>query len=179
MFCRLIKCEGRIHYRQASLYKRIKPMNDSTCWMCGFRVFHYLNPNNTLWRIDLFWHRSVFKGSGEHSISLCLTNFDCGSYISTFLKETNSKVQKMCPLRIILVFLSGLVAGYFAWRTFRVKEDEAQDPPQSNSNTEDAASHKYGLLKRAPAVIVSGFWTFVDMASGRYLWQNLVTHSHK
>jgi len=88
-------------------------------------------------------------------------------------------VQKMCPLRIILVFLSGLVAGYFAWKTFRVKEDEAQDPPQSNSNTEDAASHKYGLLKRAPAVIVSGFWKFVDMASGRYLWQNLVTHSHK
>jgi hypothetical protein len=40
------------------------------------------------------------------------------------------------------------VAGYFAWKSFRTKEDEAQDPPQSNSNTEDAAFHKLGLLKK-------------------------------
>jgi hypothetical protein len=112
-------------------------------------------------------------------ISLWFTDFDCGGGIPTFQKETNFEVKTMCPLRIILVFLSGLVAGYFAWKSFRTKEDEAQDPPQSNSNTEDAAFHKLGLLKKAPTVIVSGFWKFVDMASGRYLWQNLVTHSHE
>ena len=30
----------------------------------------------------------------------------------------------MCPLRFILVFFSAILAGYFAWRSFRSSPDE-------------------------------------------------------
>ncbi|KAF8043574.1 hypothetical protein BT93_A1790 [Corymbia citriodora subsp. variegata] len=76
----------------------------------------------------------------------------------------------MCPLRFILVFFSAVLAGYFAWRTVRSSPEDEASPPEpaaeAKSRTEDRDS---GLRK----VIENGFWIFVDMASGRYLWRNL------
>ncbi|KAI3437080.1 uncharacterized protein J3R85_005820 [Psidium guajava] len=77
----------------------------------------------------------------------------------------------MCPLRFILVFFSAVLAGYFAWRTVRSSPEDAEvSPPEpmaeAKSRTEDRDS---GLRK----MIENGFWIFVDMASGRYLWRNI------
>lgn len=72
-------------------------------------------------------HCYVLKDSEGRLISFYLTYFDCGG-IPTFQKEANSKVKIMCPLCIILVFLSGLVVGYFTWKTFCTQADEAQGP---------------------------------------------------
>ncbi|KAJ8623270.1 hypothetical protein MRB53_031799 [Persea americana] len=63
----------------------------------------------------------------------------------------------MCLLRLILVFLSAILAGYFAWKSIRSDSPKPQD---------DVSDEK-------DKVIGKGFWTFVDMASGRYLWRNL------
>ncbi|GLJ23481.1 hypothetical protein SUGI_0444820 [Cryptomeria japonica] len=77
----------------------------------------------------------------------------------------------------------GLVALYFAWRTVRSngdQEEPEQDPLLKNGNAApDAGIHKLSLFKRTSGAIVYGFWAFVDMASGRYLWQSMRAHTHK
>ncbi|KAE8649374.1 hypothetical protein Csa_021566 [Cucumis sativus] len=83
----------------------------------------------------------------------------------------------MCPLRFILLFLSAILAGYFAWRSasssssssdiFQATEASDKSAPENEnrSGTED----RLGVNR----MVEKGFWTFVDMASGRFLWRNL------
>ncbi|WOG97984.1 hypothetical protein DCAR_0417325 [Daucus carota subsp. sativus] len=74
----------------------------------------------------------------------------------------------MCPMRFILVFFSALLAGYMAWRTVRSAPDiDADDVRGENFIAKD--KQKTNLFK----MMQNGFWVFVDMASGRYLWKNL------
>ncbi|XP_076957213.1 uncharacterized protein LOC143632630 [Bidens hawaiensis] len=75
----------------------------------------------------------------------------------------------MCPLRIILIFLSATLAGFFVLRNIKSQSDDST----TAAAVEKKSSHKvYGAF-------VKGFWTCVDMASGRYLWRNLVSVSKK
>ncbi|KDP39702.1 hypothetical protein JCGZ_02722 [Jatropha curcas] len=73
----------------------------------------------------------------------------------------------MCPLRFILVFFSAVLAGYFAWRTVR-------SPPEIETAVSDDSSFEMKDKQEfnAKRVIQNGFWVFVDMASGKYLWRN-------
>ncbi|OIW12277.1 hypothetical protein TanjilG_06066 [Lupinus angustifolius] len=74
----------------------------------------------------------------------------------------------MCPLRFILVFFSAVLAGYFAWRT--VGSTPEIDLASSGSAMEkDNKKEAFDFKK----MVQNGFWGFVDMASGRYLWRNL------
>ncbi|RDX88497.1 hypothetical protein CR513_29903, partial [Mucuna pruriens] len=75
----------------------------------------------------------------------------------------------MCPLRFILVFFSAVLAGYFAWKT--VRSDPIIDVVSEDSSEEDKSSKKEDFDFKK--MIQSGFWVFIDMASGRYLWRNL------
>ncbi|CAL5185537.1 unnamed protein product [Lathyrus oleraceus] len=76
----------------------------------------------------------------------------------------------MCPLRFILVFFSAVLAGYYAWKTafsspkIDLASDDSIEEENSSFKKED-----FGFKK----MIQNGFWGFVDMASGRYLWRNL------
>ncbi|CAG7891640.1 unnamed protein product [Brassica rapa] len=71
----------------------------------------------------------------------------------------------MCPLRFVIVFFSVVLAGYFTWKT--VDSSPELDSPGEAKEKDD----KQGLgFKRK---MYNGFWMFVDMASGRYLWRNL------
>ncbi|CAF2342575.1 BnaA10g16670D [Brassica napus] len=70
----------------------------------------------------------------------------------------------MCPLRFLLVFFSAVLAGYFAWKTVSSSSPEDDDSP-------DELNEKQGLCFRKR--MENGFWVFVDMASGKYLWRNL------
>ncbi|KAF8094606.1 hypothetical protein N665_0359s0047 [Sinapis alba] len=73
----------------------------------------------------------------------------------------------MCPLRFLLVFFSAVLAGYFAWKTVSSSPELISDedsPVESNDKQE-------GLCFRKR--MENGFWVFVDMASGKYLWRNL------
>ncbi|KAG5051077.1 hypothetical protein AAZX31_02G068400 [Glycine max] len=74
----------------------------------------------------------------------------------------------MCPLRFILVFFSAVLAGYFAWKTVRSNPIEVFS---EDSADEDKSSKKGDFDFKK--MIQNGFWGFVDMASGRYLWRNL------
>ncbi|CAH8315812.1 unnamed protein product [Eruca vesicaria subsp. sativa] len=74
----------------------------------------------------------------------------------------------MCPMRFVLVFFSALLAGYFAWMT--VNSSPELDSEDSSEEAKDK-DDKQGLgFKRKMS---NGFWMFVDMASGSYLWRNL------
>ncbi|GLJ05096.1 hypothetical protein SUGI_0010840 [Cryptomeria japonica] len=84
----------------------------------------------------------------------------------------------MCPLRIILIFLSASLAGFLAWKSFSSKEDEMDDLGNHNDENGDA-SHKSRPLAQACNKVSLGFWTLVDMASGQYLWRNLVGNKNK
>ncbi|KAK7301614.1 hypothetical protein RJT34_12482 [Clitoria ternatea] len=83
----------------------------------------------------------------------------------------------MCPLRLILIFLSATLAGFFVFRNLRsqpkVVDDDTvpTDPKISDSDPSSNATSKFR------AAVESGFWTFVDMASGRYLWRHMVSSS--
>lgn len=76
----------------------------------------------------------------------------------------------MCPLRFMLVFFSAVLAGYFAWRTVR-------SSPNIDLACDDSIEEEKSPFKKEDfdfkKMIQNGFWVFVDMASGRYLWRNL------
>ncbi|XP_068340487.1 uncharacterized protein [Pyrus communis] len=106
----------------------------------------------------------------------------------------------MCPLRFILVFFSAILAGYFAWRTVCSSPDGtdmmiSQLDYTNNENAigspkqeEDAFNFKTVCLFPSSTLVLrshwmvwihgtktiqNGFWVFVDMASGKYLWRNI------
>ncbi|XP_057725304.1 uncharacterized protein LOC130940995 [Arachis stenosperma] len=78
----------------------------------------------------------------------------------------------MCPLRVILIFLSATLAGFFLLRNIRSQpsqldnHDDDDDDSTQNLHSSNSSSSKIG------SAINSGFWTLVDMASGRYLWKH-------
>ncbi|KAL8142847.1 hypothetical protein V2J09_015879 [Rumex salicifolius] len=73
----------------------------------------------------------------------------------------------MCPLRFILVFFSAILAGYFAWRSVR------SSPEIDLTAAEDLVQVRDKQERNIRGMIQQGFWVFVDMASGKYLWRNL------
>ncbi|PKA49958.1 tRNA (adenine57-N1/adenine58-N1)-methyltransferase [Apostasia shenzhenica] len=75
----------------------------------------------------------------------------------------------MCPLRLILVFLSATLAGYFAWKSIRSSSPTLSDDADGRRSS-DGDSNK-SCCFRARKVIGDGFWLLLDMASGRYLWR--------
>ncbi|XP_074307046.1 uncharacterized protein LOC141642225 [Silene latifolia] len=82
----------------------------------------------------------------------------------------------MCPLRFILVFFSAILAGYFAWRSYSCSDDDELNNSifPEDFTAEKTASSKGDQQGRSFKMIIQdGFWVFVDMASGKYLWRNL------
>ncbi|XP_022743022.1 uncharacterized protein LOC111294110 [Durio zibethinus] len=76
----------------------------------------------------------------------------------------------MCPMRFLLVFFSAVLAGYVAWRTARSSSEIDDDIVSEDSEKMVAKDKQEFSFKR---MAQNGFWVFVDMASGRYLWRNL------
>ncbi|XP_009759460.1 uncharacterized protein LOC107789851 [Nicotiana tabacum] len=85
----------------------------------------------------------------------------------------------MCPLRIILIFLSATLAGFFVLRNF--KSQPNVDPDDDDAGADDSNgdlsrdSNSLPLSSQVCSAIGKGFWTCVDMASGKYLWRHLVS----
>ncbi|CAI0399497.1 unnamed protein product [Linum tenue] len=84
----------------------------------------------------------------------------------------------MCPLRIILVFLSATLAGFFLVRNLNSPQtaplpDDLRDSDDSSPAADDSATR----FSKVRSAVESGFWTCVDMASGRYLWRHLTSSS--
>ncbi|EPS60373.1 hypothetical protein M569_14430 [Genlisea aurea] len=75
----------------------------------------------------------------------------------------------MCPLRIILIFLSAAIAAFFVLRNANPTRDR-RSTPQSETEA-DAVP----LSSKVCSGVRKGAWTFVDMASGKYLWRTLVS----
>ncbi|XP_050368690.1 uncharacterized protein LOC126786804 [Argentina anserina] len=84
----------------------------------------------------------------------------------------------MCPLRFILVFLSATLAGFFLLRNLKSDQPQLTTPTDDDTHLENPTNSPNRFSKVCSAM-ESGFWTFVDMASGRYLWRHLVTSSAK
>ncbi|XP_031101028.1 uncharacterized protein LOC116004965 [Ipomoea triloba] len=90
----------------------------------------------------------------------------------------------MCPLRIILIFLSVTLAGFFAFRNLKTPSDDYQShaadetPVKLHSASSLSSSSSLPICSKVCGVIGNGFWTFVDMASGRYVWRHLVSSSN-
>nr|GLL30889.1 uncharacterized protein LOC104107090 [Ipomoea trifida] len=89
----------------------------------------------------------------------------------------------MCPLRIILIFLSATLAGFFALRNLKTPSDDNQgqaaDEKQVKVHSDSSSSSSsLPICSKVCGVIGNGFWTFVDMASGRYVWRHLVSSSN-
>ncbi|EXC19559.1 hypothetical protein L484_010690 [Morus notabilis] len=91
----------------------------------------------------------------------------------------------MCPLRIILIFLSATLAGFFVLRNLK-SQPESQFPSgdETHENLDESEKTKLPNSTTSPfskvcSAMESGFWTCVDMASGRYLWRHLVSSNSK
>ncbi|ESW33936.1 hypothetical protein PHAVU_001G110700 [Phaseolus vulgaris] len=78
----------------------------------------------------------------------------------------------MCPLRFILVFFSAALAAYFAWTTVR-SSPEIDLTIQDQNNEASTDKDNFNFIK----MIQNGFWVFVDMASGRYMWRTLMSRN--
>ncbi|KZV25777.1 hypothetical protein F511_04838 [Dorcoceras hygrometricum] len=83
----------------------------------------------------------------------------------------------MCPLRIILIFLSATLAGFLVLRGLKSSPNLSDDVVASAAEEEIASKNTVPPSSGFYAVVGKGFWTCVDMASGRYLWRNLVSSS--
>ncbi|CAD6268525.1 unnamed protein product [Miscanthus lutarioriparius] len=81
----------------------------------------------------------------------------------------------MCPLRVILIFLSATIAGFFLIRGLNAEPDQF-DVDADESGTPRAP---LPLHSKVGSAVKTGFWTMVDMASGRYLWRTLVAQPAK
>jgi hypothetical protein len=77
----------------------------------------------------------------------------------------------MCPLRVILLFLSAMLAGYFAFKSVRSEGDSSI--LDLSEDEADQAIEETGFLTKVSTGVSSGFWVMIDMLSGRYLYQNL------
>ncbi|XP_076914128.1 uncharacterized protein LOC143573019 [Bidens hawaiensis] len=74
----------------------------------------------------------------------------------------------MCPMRFLLVFFSAVLAGYMAWKSVRASLD-TNDNVFDDDSSVNVNKQESSFIKMAQ----NGFWGFVDMASGKYLWRNL------
>ncbi|XP_051134107.1 uncharacterized protein LOC127253518 [Andrographis paniculata] len=84
----------------------------------------------------------------------------------------------MCPLRIILIFLSATLAGFFVLRNLKTPLPNSEDEKEKVVGEEFESSNvAVPLSSKVCSAVGKGFWTCVDMASGRYLWRNLVSSS--
>ncbi|KAK4407657.1 hypothetical protein Sango_0346700 [Sesamum angolense] len=76
----------------------------------------------------------------------------------------------MCPLRIILIFLSATLAGFFV-----VKNLKSPTGPQNEDvGEENEPAKAVPISSKVSAAVGKGFWTFVDMASGSSILSDLV-----
>ncbi|XP_050219551.1 uncharacterized protein LOC126669945 [Mercurialis annua] len=84
----------------------------------------------------------------------------------------------MCPLRLILIFLSATLAGFFVVRNLKCGPPPTGDGDcatnESNNGLQSTPSNS-----KVRSAMISGFWTTVDMASGRYLWRHLASSSKR
>ncbi|KAL7247196.1 hypothetical protein ACSBR2_002166 [Camellia fascicularis] len=90
----------------------------------------------------------------------------------------------MCPLRLILIFLSATLAGFLVLKNLKsqpqmLEEDHSQDSlnPTSSESSPQPPPTTTSFNNKVWGAIGTGFWTCVDMASGRYLWRNLISSS--
>ncbi|KAF7816215.1 methyltransferase-like protein [Senna tora] len=87
----------------------------------------------------------------------------------------------MCPLRILLIFLSATLAGFFVLRNLRSQPlpTHTGDDDDVSASANPSNPQTTTVMMQVKAAIESGFWTFVDMASGRYLWRHMVSSSKR
>ncbi|KAL5974738.1 hypothetical protein ACLOJK_031409 [Asimina triloba] len=105
-----------------------------------------------------------------------------------------NKDDNMCPLRLILIFLSATFAGFLLIKATKSKsnlqiQEEAEPPSSSSSNdsanrdpqsaSSSSKKFNFNLGRKVMSTIRLVFWTCVDMASGRYLWRNVMSLSSK
>ncbi|XP_072997734.1 uncharacterized protein [Typha latifolia] len=85
----------------------------------------------------------------------------------------------MCPLRVLLIFLSATVAGFFVLRSLKSEPedgfDQADDAAADEKSTAAGPKEHVPLPTKVGSAICAVFWTLVDMASGKYLWRTLVS----
>ncbi|KAF9670944.1 hypothetical protein SADUNF_Sadunf13G0121800 [Salix dunnii] len=88
----------------------------------------------------------------------------------------------MCPLRLILIFLSATLAGFFVIRNLKScplstttdsGDDESSHTDSDNNSPQPSDSSSSSRFSKVKSGIEMGFWTLVDMASGKYLWRQL------
>lgn len=77
----------------------------------------------------------------------------------------------MCPLRVILLFLSAALAGYFAINSLRAQGESSI--LQLSEEEPEKAVEQTGAFAKVSAGASSVFWVTVEMLSGRYLYHNL------
>ncbi|CAL9761626.1 unnamed protein product [Musa acuminata subsp. burmannicoides] len=81
-------------------------------------------------------------------------------------QKKEKREREMCPLRVLLIFLSATLAGFFVIRNLKTQPELNEEQQE-----EDSAPAQLPLSTKVRSAIGTGFWTCVDMASGRYLWR--------
>lgn len=80
-------------------------------------------------------------------------------------------------MRFILVLASLVIAGYLACKSLWMNGED--DPIVKDESHGTEVEEKEGVLKRGYTKCVSGLWTLVDMASGRYLWRAMASQENE
>ncbi|VVB16447.1 unnamed protein product [Arabis nemorensis] len=81
--------------------------------------------------------------------------------------------------KLILIFLSATLAGFFVLQKLNSTSDDPLDLDDSLTDADPADSDTNSRFSKVGNAMKSGFWTCVDMASGRYLWNHLSPNSKR
>jgi len=83
----------------------------------------------------------------------------------------------MCPLRFLLVFFSAVVAASIAYKSVinsdseSIKKQVEKDKQELECNTSAQVPISKKSSSTLQGLAKTSLLTFIDMASGRYLWQ--------
>jgi len=77
----------------------------------------------------------------------------------------------MCPLRVIVLFLSAMLAGYFAIKS--VGKQGENSVLHVSEEVPEKTIEQTNFMTKVSTAASSFFWVTIEMLSGRYLYHNL------
>ncbi|CAL0317134.1 unnamed protein product [Lupinus luteus] len=166
------KCSSKSHKQIKWLiifYSFFSKQNNVPFVAFGFCFFLLNLSIFSFFTFSLFFYYNNIPNNQNPNILLHLLFSLLGCLCFSSLLLVFVFLQDMCPLRFILVFFSAVLAGYFAWRTVRTTPEIDMASSGSAMEKDDNNKEDFDVKK----MVQNGFWVFVDMASGRYLWRNL------
>lgn len=98
--------------------------------------------------------RNRVDNSGSHPHQLSSLFFNESKTLIGASLSLSLKKRKMCPLRLILIFLSATLAGFFVLKNLKSQPQILEDPSEDSANATSVSSAKPDSVNRSTKVSI-------------------------